>query len=145
MPFNPDIVVTEPGSSRVLLIVEAKTNAPPTKSEPSLKRYMWEMSCPVGLLVTPRIIALYRNRFTGYSDDSIEKLGEYPSPGSWKEFEKRPTGFEFESRVQGWLEKIERNVKARELPQETRDALSEYVLPTVLNGEIHAASPRVAI
>ena len=145
MPFNPDIVVTEPGSSHVLLIVEAKTSAPPRESEPNLKRYMWEMSCPAGLLVSPRVIVLFRNRFTGYSEDSIEKLGEYPPPSSWRTFEQRQSGFEFEARVQGWLEKLGENVKAPDLPKETRDVLAEYILPSVLNGEIHAAGRRVAI
>ena len=143
MPFNPDIVVTEPGSSHVLLIVEAKTNASPSQSEPKLKRYMWEMSCPVGLFVSPRIIILYRNRFTGYSDDSIHKLCEFPSPHRWSSFEGRKSGAEFGTLVQSWLEKLRKNPKAAEVPQETREALAEYVVPSLINGEIHAAGPRL--
>jgi hypothetical protein len=92
MAFNPDIVVTEPGSADVLLIVEAKTTSSWSQSEPKLKQYMWERNCPVGLFASPRTIVLYRNRFTGYSDDSVQKLGEYPSPRSWITFEKRNSG-----------------------------------------------------
>jgi hypothetical protein len=144
MPFNPDIVVTESDSSQVLLIVEAKATSSPAQSESQLKRYMWEMSCPVGLLASPRIIYLYRNRFTGYSDDSIQKLGEFPSPGGWSVFEKGKSGGQFEARVQSWLEKLGRNGKDPETPSETEEALSEYVLPSLLNGRIHAAGPRLS-
>jgi hypothetical protein len=143
MAFNPDIVVTESGSSHVLLIIEAKTNASSSQSEPQLKRYMWEMSCPTGLLVSPRSIVLYRNLFTGYSDDSVKKLGEFASPQSWRVFERRKSGAEFETRVQSWLEKLRKDVKEPDLPQETREALSEYVVPSLINGEIHAAGPRL--
>jgi len=144
MAFNPDIVVTESGSSHVLLIVEAKTNAPSSQSESELKRYMWEMSCPTGLFVSPRHIVLYRNVFTGYSDDSVKKLGEFVSPQSWRAFERRKSGIEFETRVQSWLETLKRDGKEPDLPQETREALSEYVVPSLMNGEIHAAGPRLA-
>jgi hypothetical protein len=142
MAFNPDIVVTEPGSSHVLLIVEVKTNASSSQSEPQLKRYLWEMSCPVGLFVSPRSIVLYRNLFTSYSDDSVKKVGEFTSPKSWRAFERPQSGAEFETRVQIWLEKLRQDVKEPEVPQETWDALSEYVVPSLINGEIHAAGPR---
>ncbi len=143
MPFNPDIVVTEPGSSQVLVIIEAKVSGSEPESESQLKRYMWEMSCPTGLLVSPKSIALFRNWFTNYSSDSIEKLGEYPSPRSWRLLADRKSGAEFETRVQNWLESLRKGTGAAELPPETRDALSEYVLPSLMNGEIHAAGPRL--
>jgi hypothetical protein len=143
MPFSPDIVVTEPGSSHVLLIVEAKTTQSASSSEDNLKRYMWEMSCPVGLFASPRSIVLYRNSFTGYTGDSIRRLGEFPSPRSWGAFEGSKSGAEFETRVQRWLEKLRRNVPSAEVPTETREALSEFVLPSLINGEIHAGGPRV--
>ena len=143
VPFNPDIVVTEPGSSHVLVIIEAKIGGSKPESEAQLKRYMWEMSCPTGLLVSPRSMALFRNWFTDYSSDSIKKLGEYPSPRSWGHLADRKSGAEFETRVQNWLESLRKGVGAGELPQETREALSEYVLPSLMNGEIHAAGPRL--
>jgi hypothetical protein len=143
MAFNPDIVVIESGSSHVLLIVEAKTNASSSQSETQLKRYMWEMSCPIGLFVSPRSIVLYRNLFTGYSDDSVKKLGEFASPKSWRVFERPKSGAEFETRVQNWLEKLRKDAKEPDVPEEAREALSEYVVPSLLNGEIHAAGPRL--
>ena len=38
MAFNPDIVVTEPGSADVLLIVEAKTTSSWSQPEPKESR-----------------------------------------------------------------------------------------------------------
>lgn len=142
MPFNPDIVVTEPGSSQVLLIVEAKTSDSVRQSEPLLKKYMWEMSCPMGLYVSPRNIVLYRNWFTGYSDESIQKLGEFASPDSWRMFERSRSGPEFETQVQDWLERLRNDSKAADVSSQTNAALSEYVIPTLMSGEIHAAGPR---
>src|ERR1700724_3501786 len=124
MPFHADIVVTEPESSRVLLIVEVKTNESHGRSEAQLKKYMWEMSCPVGLFASPRTIVLYRNSFTGYSNDSIQKLGEFPAPRNWSAFEGYRSG-EFETYVQTWLEKLSKNGNAAEIPKEHKEASSE--------------------
>jgi hypothetical protein len=143
MAFNPDIVVTESGSSHMLLIVEAKKNASSSQSEKQLKRYMWEMNCPTGLFVSPRTIVLYRNLFTGYSDDSVKKLGEFASPKSWRIFETPKSGAEFETRVQTWLEKLRTDVGESDVPHETRKALWEYIVPSLISGEIHAAGPRL--
>jgi hypothetical protein len=142
VPFDPDIVVTESGSSHVLLIVEAKIRESASKSEPQLRHYMWEMSCPVGLLVSPRTIVLYRNLFTGYSDDSIEKVGAFRAPSSWTVYEGRNAGIEFERRVQSWLESLkdERNA---ELAPEALEAFAEFVTPYLLHGEVRAAGPRM--
>ena len=143
MPFKPDIVVTEPASSHVLLLVEVKTTPSWLQSEAQLKRYMWEIGCPVGLFASPQSVVLYRNVFTGFSDDSVQKLGEYPSPHSWSGFENQGSEAEFATRVQSWLESLIKTAKPPDVPQETKDALSEYVLPSLLHGEIHAAGPRI--
>jgi hypothetical protein len=142
MPFDPDIVVTEPGSSHVLLIVEAKTIESVSESEKQLRRYMWEMSCPVGLLVSPRRIILYRNLFTGYSDDSVERVGAYSAPSSWKDYVGPNAGVEFERRVQSWLEGL-KNERTSELAGEAAGAFEQFVIPGLLQGEIHAAGPRL--
>lgn len=142
MPFDPDIVVTEPGSSHVLLIVEAKTRESESESEPQLRHYMWEMGCPVGLLVSPLKIVLYRNLFTGYSDESVERVGAYPAPSGWSGYAGRNAGIEFERRVQSWLEGL-KNEKTSELTDAAADAFEQLVIPGLLQGEIHAAGPRL--
>ena len=142
MPFYPDIVVTELGSSHSLLVVEAKVGKATDDSEAQLRHYMWEMGCPVGLLVTPSEIFLYRNLFTGYSNDSIEKVGAFPAPSVWSEYGGRGSEPEFERRVQSWLEGLTKG--PADLSQEAVDALQQLVVPSLLQGDIHAAGPRMA-
>lgn len=141
MPFYPDIVVTEPGSSNPLLVVEAKSVEATADVEGELRHYMWEMSCPVGLLASPREIALFRNLFTGYSDSSIVKAGVFPAPSSWRSYGARG-GSEFELHVQRWLEDLTKG--PTELSREATDALQQLVIPGLLNGDIHAAGPRIS-
>ena len=141
MPFYPDIVVTEQGSSNPLLVVEAKAVKATADAEAQLRHYMWEMSCPVGLLASPGEIAIFRNLFTGYSDDSIERAGVFPAPSSWSKY-RGQSGAEFELHVQRWLEDLTK--RSTELSQEATDALQQLVIPGLLNGDIHAAGPRIS-
>jgi len=61
MPFAPDIVVTTQDTPRLLLIVEAKlASRIRSQDESQLKSYMLQMRCPIGLLVTPDEIVVYR-------------------------------------------------------------------------------------
>ena len=142
MSFRPDILVTEAGSCRALLIVETRVFEDTRESEAELKRYMWKMSCPVGMLAFPRHLYIYRNKFTGYTDDSVQCLGVFPVPKDWREYETRSDS-EFGSTVQRWLEMIRQDLDRTEVPRETRSTLSEHVLPILLAGEIQAAGPRV--
>lgn len=143
MPFKPDILVTEPDSCMALLIVETKLYEDPGVSDAQLKRYMWQMSCPLGVIATPRTLFIYRNRFTGYSDDSVERIGEFGAPTEWIEFEERGSGSEFEAAVQRWLELLRVSPESAHVSRETRQALSESILPTLVAGQIQAAGPRL--
>jgi hypothetical protein len=143
MPFKPDILVTQSDSSLVLLIVETKLYQDPSDSGSQLKRYMWEMSCPLGIIASPRRLWIYRNRFTGYSDDSVEQIGSFAGPAKWIDFEKRNSETEFEIEVQRWLELLQVNPDSAQVSPDTRLALSESVLPALIGGQIQAAGPRL--
>lgn len=142
MPFHPDIVVTEPGSFHSLIIVEVKSGTLTSDSEAQLRAYMWEMSCPVGLLVSPKQIFLYQNRFTGYSSDSVEKVGSYPAPANWSGYGSRGQEWEFERQVERWLKGLADH--SDDLPTDAAEAMQRVVLPGLLQGDIHAARPRVS-
>jgi hypothetical protein len=43
--------------------------------------------------------------------------------------------------VQRWLEDLPKH-PAKEVPNELREALRDYVLPAIANGEVRAAHPR---
>ncbi|HEX5433709.1 MAG TPA: hypothetical protein VFY05_05695 [Candidatus Angelobacter sp.] len=143
MPFKPDILVTEPDSCRALLIVETKLIHDRGASDAQLKRYMWQMSCPLGIVATPRNLFIYRNRFTAYSDDSVEQIGNFAAPSEWIEFEARGSGSEFEVAVQRWLELLRVSPESAHLSWETRQGLSESIFPTLVAGQIQAAGPRL--
>jgi hypothetical protein len=72
MPFDPGIIVTDPDTSKIAMVAEVKTDARNLDtSERQLKRFMSGMGCPVGLLVTPRLLRLYQ--YASLSEDSIAK------------------------------------------------------------------------
>ena len=139
MAFRPDILVTTPDG--VVLVIEAKVTLPDLeRSEQQLREYMVGMQCPVGLLITPERMWLYRDFYTARSPQSVQRVGEFNARALW---DKQPPteGALFESFVQRWLEGLARR-PAEELPDEVRESLREYVLPALTGGDVRAAHPR---
>lgn len=61
MAFEPAIIVTGHDPSEVALVVEVKTSSRALEdSERELKRYMAGVASPMGLLVTPERLFIYR-------------------------------------------------------------------------------------
>jgi hypothetical protein len=146
MAFGPDIIVTEPEGWEPALVVEAETALHDLETlERKLKRYMSGTHCPVGLIVTPQQLRLYRNRYLSSSQDPIELVGafdvhdvlHYRPPG-----DGRDDAFEFEGFVQAWLEGLSTEAGLRELPAELRRAAQWYIFPAVSEGVVQAAHPR---
>jgi hypothetical protein len=149
MAFKPDIIVTGPDSSDIALVVEVKTSIRNLESsERQLKEFMTAMSCPVGLLVTPRRLWLYRNRYLGTSEDSIVRIGEFDVHDVLN-FEPsgvgRKSGFQFEQLVQAWLEGLSTEAGLRELSADLRRAAEWYIVPAISQGTIRAGHPRSAL
>ena len=146
MAFGPDIVVTERDGWEPALVVEAKMNLQDLEgTEQQLKMYMSATLCPVGLIVTPTQLRLYRNRFLSSSEDSIELVGafdvhdvlHYRRAGDGHE-----DAFEFEGFVQAWLETLGSEAGLQGLPAELRRAVRWYIFPAVTQGVVQAAHPR---
>ena len=149
MAFKPDIIVTGSDSSDIALVVEVKTSVPDLEnSERQLKEFMTAMGCPVGLLVTPQRLWLYRDRYLGTSEDSIVRIGEFDVHDVLN-FEPsgvgRKSGFEFEQFVQAWLEGLGTEAGLRELPAELRRVAEWYIVPAISQGTIRAGHPRPAL
>jgi hypothetical protein len=148
--FAPDLVVTAEGSSRLLLIVEAKLRPRDRSQEESqLKDYMLHMRCPIGLFVTPDEIVLYRDTYTAHSEESVRRVGSYPAPKKWMRFKVVNQGTEgpsvanidlaqrFEEDVKFWLEQLRSSGSAENpLPDEAKDALEDYVIPALSQGVV---------
>jgi hypothetical protein len=141
MPFAPDILVTTPDGFQ--LVVEAKTSLPDLhRTEAELKQYMVRMQCPIGLLVTPDRLWLYKDSYLARSPQSVERVGEYNARSLWHQVP--PTNpVWFETFVQHWLEDLPTTLPSA-LPSDLRDALRQYVVPAVAGGNVRAAHPRAS-
>jgi len=146
MALDPGIIVTDPESSEIAMVVEVKTDLRDlVSSERQLKRFMSTMGCPVGLLVTPRILRLYHDQYTSLSEDSIAQVGEF-DVGDILHFAPAGKGrqdeFDLERVVQSWLESLATESGLRELPAELRRAALFYIVPAISQGSVRAGHPR---
>jgi len=146
MPFGPDIIVTDPESSAVVLVAEAKTSERNVvASERELKSYMVGMRCPVGILVTPKRLRFYRDQYLGTSDDSIARVAEFDTKDALKfkiSDDDRKSPYKFVQLIQAWLEGLDSEARLRELPADLRHAAQLYIFPAVSLGVVRARRPR---
>jgi hypothetical protein len=150
MASIPDIIVTSADSPSVLIAVAALLHNNSIESAAHrLRHYMAKMSCPVGLLVLPEELYIYRNRYTGADERSIDEIGHYQLGNVFQMFAhisagKNPETKEdlFESYVQDWLEHLPNSSEIERLPAKLKDALETHVIPVLENGIVRAAGPR---
>ncbi len=150
MASFPDIIVTSTDSPRVLIAVETKIAQKPTENSiQQLRHYMAKMSCPVGLLVLPEELYIFRNRYTGTDEKNIDEIGHYRLGNIFQVFAKmsveQSRGTKerlFERYVQDWLEQLPKGDEMERLPAELKDALETHVVPALENGVVRAAGPR---
>lgn len=145
MPAQADIIVSSADSTEVKIVVEAKLQIPSLReTERQLKNFMLQLRCPLGLLVSPQRLWVYLDRFTSYSEDSIECLGEFKIEGLIK-FHPPATGAAaaFETAVQSWLEDLSVSSAQRRVSDpKLLDVINHYIVPAVETGIIRAAGPR---
>jgi hypothetical protein len=145
MPAQADIIVSSPDSTEVKLVVEARLETPNLpETEHQLKNFMLQLRCPLGLLVSPQRLWVYLDRFTSYSEDSIERLGEFNIEGLIKSNPPASSsGVAFENAVQAWLEDLSRNTtRGRVRDPKLREVIDHYIIPAVETGVVRAAGPR---
>jgi hypothetical protein len=139
MAFQPDILITTPDG--ITLVVEAKVILPSLETtEEQLKQYMVSMQCPIGILITPTLMQLYKDSYTARSPRSVQRIGVFDLAGFWQE-PPPSEGARFEMFVQQWLEDLPKQPD-RQVSSALRDAVREYILPAVTSGEVRAAHPR---
>lgn len=141
LSFQPDILVTT--SDGIGVVVDAAVYVSDwERMEAELKRYMLGMRCPVGLIVTPERVRIYRDTYSGQSADSVELVGDFSTRAIWTFIPPKEPSL-FESFVQDWLEGLSPDA-VRALPQELAGVLRDLVVPAVSKGEVRAAHPRYA-
>ncbi len=144
MAFEPDIIVTGPEPFDVSLVVEAKaTLRNLANAEGELTRYMAAMRSPVGMLVTPEKLWLYRDQYLSTSEESIRRVGEFEI-GNLLTFDrnKKNAGVDFENAVQSWIEGFSTESGLRGLPPDLRRAVQTHILPAISHGVLRAGHPR---
>jgi hypothetical protein len=146
MAFEPDIIVTGPDGSEVALVVEVKLSSRSLEnSERQLKAYMASLRSPVGLLVTPERLRLYRDRYLPSVEDSITEVGEFDVNDILR---FRPTqntkadSLDFERNVQSWLEGLSTESGLSGLPPEFKRAAQMYIVPALTQGVVRSGHPR---
>jgi hypothetical protein len=149
MASFPDIIVTSPDSPRVLIAIETKIAQKLSKDAVrQLQHYMVKMSCPLGLLVSPEELYIYRNRYTGSDENAIDEIGHYRLGNAFQGFvgrspEQSPAkAYLFESYVQRWLEHLPKSDEIERLPADLKEALETHIVPALESGIVRAAGPR---
>ena len=114
------------------------------------------MHCPIGMFITPDEIVVYQDTYTFLSEQSVRRVGTFPVPKSWAVFKaphhrtdtpsvrNRGREIRFEEQVKSWLEQLRSSPSdyVHEIPEETRGALVDYVVPALSQGIVRAGGPR---
>ncbi len=145
---QPDIIVASP-DGEYLMIVEVKLKDVGVSIQniiEQIKHLMASIGCSVGLIVCGERVVLLRDSLEKSHGESIKVVGEAKLPssllpaaeGKWQE----EPYFEFESRVQQWLEKLKVASNTENLPNDLKQLFGESVTSLLQFGEIRAARPR---
>ena len=143
---QPDIVVASPDEAAVHLVVEVKVGTHDVRAtERQLKQIMLRMRAPVGLLVTPQQVRIFRDTFAGNGDESVIDEGSIPT-SSIAELQSfalgyRREAFEFEEAVQEWLEGLRYRL-TQGYGRGPDALLAKHVMPALSLGEIRPMGPR---
>jgi hypothetical protein len=146
MAFEPDILITSADGSELLLVAETKWHDKDVpNAESQLKEYMIAMGSPIGLIVTPTRLRIYRDRYLTPPENSIKLIGEFDVRqlfGSHSGQAGRNAAASFENDVQDWLESLSAKPPGDELAPEFRHAAELNIHPAVSQGIIRAGHPR---
>ncbi len=144
MAFTPDVIVTTDYSPATIALVAAAKDSTASLDEAALqlKEYMLLMGCPVGIIFTPQILRIYKDRFTGRSEDSIEMVGDFPSGELFKVWQSG-AGAEsaIESALVQWLDDLAHTGDVRVSDPHLKSAIDENILPAVSGGRVSIAHP----
>jgi hypothetical protein len=146
MAFEADIIVTSGDGSEFMMVVETKWHEQDlSKAEAQLKAYMRSVRSPVGLLVTPNQLRIFRDRCLPSPHISVEEVGRFDVSELFGPYPKdagRNDALRFENEVQSWLESLSAHNVIDQLPAELRSAAESTIVPVLSQGVIRAGHPR---
>src|SRR5580704_8803394 len=139
MAFTPDVIVTTDYSPATIALVGEAKGAAANIEEAALhlKEYMLLMGCPVGIILTPQVLRIYKYRFLGRTQEPIELVGDFPpaellearEPAAWTESA-------VESTLIGWLDELAHEGQVAVTDQRLKSAITEHILPAVSGGRV---------
>jgi hypothetical protein len=139
MAFTPDVIVTTDYSPATIgLVGEARgTTANLDEAALQLKKYMVRMGCPVGIIFTAKVLRIYKNRFLGRAEDSVQLVGDFPS-GELFKARQAVAGVEstVESALVEWLEELAETQQVRVSDPQLKSAIDEHILPAISGGRV---------
>ena len=143
MAFTPDVIVTTDYSpTTIALVAEVKGGtANLDEAALELKKYMLRMGCPVGVILTPQVLHIYKDRFLARTEDSIELVGDFPSRELFTA-RKPVTESAIESALVEWLEEVAQTGQAGVSDVHLKSAIDEHILPSISGGRVSTLHPR---
>jgi hypothetical protein len=148
MAFEPDIIVTGSDAPEIALVVKTTTDSRSVPElERQLKTFMMGMSSPLGMLVTPERLWLYRDRYLPFPNESIARIGDFDMQPVFhlEQAGKQMAAPVFEQFVQSWLEGLSTDASANGLPPDMKRAVKTYIVPAVAQGQVRAAHLRLQL
>lgn len=147
MALNPGIVVTTTdGASELLLVAEANLSSGEHEGVArELKEYLWRSGCPIGLLITPDRLRIYRHRYLSTETNSVVLVGDFDICGVFgagMHRAGRDAADDFEWNAQLWLESMVSESALLSLPPDLRVVARQYIVPALSEGRVHAGHPR---
>lgn len=139
MAFTPDVIVTTDYSPATIALVAEIKGATTILDQAALqlKEYMLRMSCPVGIVFTPQVLRIYKYRFLGRTQDSIELVGDFPSGDLFAGRQAKPeTELGVESALVEWLEELTQTGQVRVSDRGLKSAIDEHILPAISGGRV---------
>src|SRR3954471_16995775 len=148
MAFEPDIIITGPDAWETVIVVKVTTDPRlMEETERQLKHLMGVMNSPLGLLVTPERLWLYRDRYLSLPEESIARIGDFDVKSVFKleRAGKQMDALAFEEFVQSWIEDLSTEYNINGLPPDLRRAIRAYIVPAVEQGQVRAGHFRTQL
>lgn len=142
MPFEADVVVMSREVPDVRLVAEVKAGiADVGKAEASLRHYMLDRRCSLGLLVTPERTRIYRDTFANFTPESVQLVGDYATTDLLNTDTVPTNERGLRDAVREWLDRLA-GAWPSALPRTdaVRAPVLQYLVPEVADGRVSSGS-----
>lgn len=132
---SPDIVAISTAGELPSFAAEVHLGHEDDIVESRLKHFMAQMNVGAGLMITPDAVRIYRNRYSSFSDDTVERVGKYAVPLPLSGFSRlsgpaaRLDHDRFEAATRHWLMQLAARNCLRQTTDELDAALCAHVIP----------------